>query len=160
MTKSKRPGKRETATGHEKRIEGQAGKSRRSSQDVQQVQAGGGAGAVEPASWPGWCAKKLGLTLQSEKTDGERVYRVTDKPDAGAEASTKRSAAGGLTMLLRLVDAGAVAAEIARVRLLSGGAVRRRRQAVFGRSPPEHLTADLFRRMIATKIQEEAFGTL
>ena len=32
--------------------------------------------------------KKLGLTLQSEKTDGERVYRVTDKPDAGAEAST------------------------------------------------------------------------
>jgi hypothetical protein len=22
------------------------------------------------------------------KTDGERVYRVTDKPDAGAEAST------------------------------------------------------------------------
>ena len=32
--------------------------------------------------------KKLGLTLESEKTDGERVYRVTGKPDAGAEAST------------------------------------------------------------------------
>ena len=32
--------------------------------------------------------KKLGLTLHSEKTDGERVYRVTDKPDAGAKAST------------------------------------------------------------------------
>jgi hypothetical protein len=32
--------------------------------------------------------KKLGLTVQSEKTDGERVYRVTGKPDAGAEAST------------------------------------------------------------------------
>jgi hypothetical protein len=29
--------------------------------------------------------KKLGLTLQSEKTDGERVYRVTGKPDRGAE---------------------------------------------------------------------------
>jgi hypothetical protein len=29
--------------------------------------------------------KKLGLTLDSEKTDGERVYRVTGKPDAGAE---------------------------------------------------------------------------
>ena len=29
--------------------------------------------------------KKLGLTLHSEKTDGERVYRVTGKPDAGAE---------------------------------------------------------------------------
>jgi hypothetical protein len=32
--------------------------------------------------------KKLGLTLESEKTDGERVYRVTGKPDEGAEAST------------------------------------------------------------------------
>jgi hypothetical protein len=29
--------------------------------------------------------KKLGLTLQSEKTDGERVYRVTGKPDGGAK---------------------------------------------------------------------------
>ena len=32
--------------------------------------------------------KKLGLTLESEKTDGERVYRVTGKPDEGTEAST------------------------------------------------------------------------
>ena len=63
-------------------------------------------------------------------------------------------------MLQRFVDAGAVAAEIARVRLLSGGALRRRWQAVFGRPPPEHLTADLLRRMIAARIQEEAFGTL
>jgi hypothetical protein len=30
--------------------------------------------------------KKLGLTLQSEKTDGERVYRVTDMPDEGTES--------------------------------------------------------------------------
>jgi uncharacterized protein DUF3489 len=36
--------------------------------------------------------KKLGLTLHSEKTDGERVYRVTGKPDAGAEASTSARA--------------------------------------------------------------------
>jgi hypothetical protein len=28
--------------------------------------------------------RKLGLTLQSEKADGERVYRVTGKPDEGA----------------------------------------------------------------------------
>jgi hypothetical protein len=63
-------------------------------------------------------------------------------------------------MVLRFVDAGAVAAEIARVRLLSGGALRRRWQAVFGRPPPEHLTADLLRRMIAARIQEGAFGTL
>jgi hypothetical protein len=32
--------------------------------------------------------KKLGLTLHSEKTDGERVYRVTGRPDEDAEAST------------------------------------------------------------------------
>jgi hypothetical protein len=63
-------------------------------------------------------------------------------------------------MLQRLVDAAAVAAEIARVRSLSGGALRRRWQAVFGRPPPEHLTADLLRRMIANRVQEEAFGTL
>ena len=36
----------------------------------------------------GGVRKKLGLTLHSEKTDGERVYQVTGKPDAGAEAST------------------------------------------------------------------------
>ena len=36
----------------------------------------------------------------------------------------------------------------------------RRWQAVFGRAAPERLTADLLRRMIANRIQEEAFGTL
>jgi hypothetical protein len=54
----------------------------------------------------------------------------------------------------------AIAAEVARVRSLSGDALRRRWQSVFGRSPPERLTADLLRRMIAARIQEEAFGTL
>jgi len=63
-------------------------------------------------------------------------------------------------MLQRFVDLVAVEAEIERVRSLSGNALRRRWQSVFGRSPPEHLTADLLRRMIANRIQEEAFGTL
>jgi hypothetical protein len=54
----------------------------------------------------------------------------------------------------------AVATEIERVRSLSGHALRRRWQSAFGRSPPEHLTADLLRRMIAARVQEEAFGTL
>ena len=62
-------------------------------------------------------------------------------------------------MLQRFVDPAAVAAEIARVRSLSGHALRRRWQAVFARSVPEHLTVDLLRRMIANRIQEEAFGT-
>ena len=62
-------------------------------------------------------------------------------------------------MLQRFVDPAAVAAEIERVRSLSGIALRRRWQAVFGRVAPEQLTADLLRRMIANRLQEEAFGT-
>jgi Protein of unknown function (DUF2924) len=60
----------------------------------------------------------------------------------------------------RFVDPTAVAADIERVRSLSGIALRRRWQAMFGRMAPEQLTADLLRRMIANRLQEEAFGTL
>ena len=63
-------------------------------------------------------------------------------------------------MLQRFVDAASVEAEIARVRSLSGDALRRRWQSVFGRSPPDSLTPDLLRRMIAARVQEQAFGTL
>jgi hypothetical protein len=63
-------------------------------------------------------------------------------------------------VLQRFVDAAAVAAEIERVRSLSPAALRRRWQAEFGRPPPSSLTVDLLRRMIANRIQEEAFGTL
>jgi hypothetical protein len=63
-------------------------------------------------------------------------------------------------MLQRFVDAAAVEAEIARVRSLFGDALRRRWQSVFGRSPPDSLTPDLLRRMIAARVQEQAFGTL
>ena len=63
-------------------------------------------------------------------------------------------------MLQRFVDAAAVEAEIARVRSLFGDALRRRWQSVFGRSPPDSLPPDLLRRMIAARVQEQAFGTL
>jgi hypothetical protein len=63
-------------------------------------------------------------------------------------------------MLQRFVDPAAVAAEIERVRSLSGAALRRRWQAAFGRPAPKSLTADLLRRMIANGLQEQAFGTL
>jgi hypothetical protein len=46
-------------------------------------------------------------------------------------------------MLQRSIDLAAIEAEIERVRSLSGNALRRRWQAVFGRSVPEHLTAGL-----------------
>jgi hypothetical protein len=62
-------------------------------------------------------------------------------------------------MLQRLVDAAAVEAEIARVRSLSGATLRRRWQAEFGRPPPKSLTADLLRRMIANRVQEQAFAS-
>jgi hypothetical protein len=63
-------------------------------------------------------------------------------------------------MLQRFADPAAIAAEIERVRSLSGDTLRRCWRAVFGRSPAQHLTADLLRRMIANRVQEEAFGTL
>jgi hypothetical protein len=63
-------------------------------------------------------------------------------------------------MLQRLVDAAAVEAEIERMRSLSGAALQRRWQSEFGRPPPRSLTADLLRRMIANRLQEQAFGTL
>jgi hypothetical protein len=63
-------------------------------------------------------------------------------------------------MLQRFVDAAAVEAEIERVRSLSGDALRQRWQAEFGRSLCGSLPVDLSRRMIANRIQEEAFGTL
>ena len=46
-------------------------------------------------------------------------------------------------MLQRFADPVAIAAEIERVRSLSGDTLRRRWRVVFGRSPPQHLTADL-----------------
>src|SRR6202049_5074569 len=63
-------------------------------------------------------------------------------------------------MLQRFVDAAAVEAEIERVRSLSGAALRRRWQADFGRPLASGLPAELLGRMIANRIQEEAFGTL
>jgi len=63
-------------------------------------------------------------------------------------------------MLARFADAAAVEAEIERVQALSGVFLRRRWQAVFGQTPPACLTPDLLRRMIAHRLQEEAFGTL
>jgi DUF2924 family protein len=63
-------------------------------------------------------------------------------------------------MLQRFVDAAAVEAEIERVRSLSGAALRRRWQSEFGRPLPRSLSVELLRRMIANRLQEEAFGTL
>jgi hypothetical protein len=57
-------------------------------------------------------------------------------------------------------EPAALAVEIARLRSLAPDALRRHWRAVFGRTPPDALSKDLLRRMIACRIQERAFGGL
>jgi Protein of unknown function (DUF2924) len=57
-------------------------------------------------------------------------------------------------------EAAAIEAEIAYLRSLALDALRRRWQAVFGRTPPAPLSKDLLGRMISWRLQERAFGGL
>ena len=57
-------------------------------------------------------------------------------------------------------EPAAIEAEIAHIRSLGIGALRRRWRAVFGRTPPAALSKDLLGRMIAFRLQERAFGGL
>ncbi len=59
-----------------------------------------------------------------------------------------------------VTDPAAIAAEIDRIRSLGMDALRRRWRAVFGRKPPAALSKHLLGRMIACRIQEQAFGGL
>ena len=57
-------------------------------------------------------------------------------------------------------EAAAIEAEIAHLRSLALDALRRRWRVVFGRTPPAALSKDLLGRMIAWRMQEQAFGGL
>jgi Protein of unknown function (DUF2924) len=57
-------------------------------------------------------------------------------------------------------DPAAIEAEIARIRSLPFDALRRRWRVMFGRTPPAALSKDLLGRMIACRLQEQAFGSL
>ena len=57
-------------------------------------------------------------------------------------------------------EGAAIDAEIARLRSLVLDALRRRWRVVFGRTPPAGLSKDLLGRMIAWRMQEQAFGGL
>src|SRR5437870_4059993 len=57
-------------------------------------------------------------------------------------------------------EPAAIEAEIAHLRSLALDALRRRWRAVFGRTPPTALSKDLLGRMIACRLQEQAFGGL
>jgi hypothetical protein len=58
------------------------------------------------------------------------------------------------------VDPAAVEAEIDLIRSLGLDALRARWRATFGRTPPAGLTKDIMGRMLAWRIQEQAFGGL
>ena len=60
----------------------------------------------------------------------------------------------------RITDPAAIEAEVDRVRSLGIDALRRRWRMTFGAMPPPGLTKDVMSRMIAYRIQEEAFGGL
>jgi hypothetical protein len=59
-----------------------------------------------------------------------------------------------------IADMSAIEAEIGRIRSLGVAALRARWRSLFGAPPPDGLTKDLIGRMIAYRIQEEAFGGL
>lgn len=63
-------------------------------------------------------------------------------------------------MLQRSVDPAVIEAEIDQIRSLGLDALRARWRLMFGAMPPAGLTKDIIARMIAYRIQEEAFGGL
>ena len=60
----------------------------------------------------------------------------------------------------RTIDAAAIEAEVDQIRSLGIDALRKRWRSMFGANPPPGLTKDIVGRMIAYRIQEEAFGGL
>jgi len=63
-------------------------------------------------------------------------------------------------MAQRTEDAAAIEAEVDQVRSLGIGALRQRWRLMSGAPPPKGLTKDIIARMIADRIQREAFGGL
>ena len=63
-------------------------------------------------------------------------------------------------MARRSADPAAIEAEVDHVRSLGIDALRTRWRSMFGATPPAGLTKDIIARMIAYRIQEEAFGGL
>jgi hypothetical protein len=114
--------------------------------------------------------KKLGLTLQSEKTEGDRIYRIVagERPTArpkrrppGCLAMAAGLAQCSVTgMTLRSSDRDEIEAEINRLRSLGLDELRARWRATFRSSPPPAFTKDLVVRFLCWHLQEQAFGGL
>ena len=63
-------------------------------------------------------------------------------------------------MAQRTINAAAIEAEVDEIRSLGVDALRARWRMLFGAVPPKGLSKDMIGRMIAYRIQEEAFGGL
>ena len=61
-------------------------------------------------------------------------------------------------MAQRTINAAAIEAEVDQIRSLGIDVLRARWRMLFGAVPPKGLTKDIIGRMIAYRIQEEAFG--
>src|SRR6266542_5729468 len=71
-----------------------------------------------------------------------------------------RRCAECVAMRQHWTDPDAIEAEIASIRTLPLAALRRRWRVMFGRTPPAALSKDLLGRMMACRLQEQAFGSL
>jgi hypothetical protein len=63
-------------------------------------------------------------------------------------------------MAQRTIDAAAIEAEVDQIRSLGIDALRATWRTLFGAVPPKGLSKDMIGRMVAYRIQEEAFGGL
>src|SRR5205807_5964100 len=95
--------------------------------------------------------------------EGDSRERPDGLPDHGQRAQRARTEGpqGRVTpMARRPVDPQAIEVEIAGLRGLDLAALRQRWQKVYGRPAPAHLPAYLLFRIMAYKIQADAFGDL
>jgi hypothetical protein len=103
--------------------------------------------------------KKLGLTLISEKADGDdRVYRVTGDQHSGQPAKSKPKRKNG-RLAMTSVDPGAIEGEIARIRSLDLEGLRREWRRLYHKEPPR-LSRNLFVLGLGYRLQEIAQGGL
>ena len=92
--------------------------------------------------------KKLGLSLVSEKSGEERVYRVVAS-DIPPEAQRPAGSQGSMTGMPRpLFDREAIEAEIDRVRSLGLDVLRSLWRTTFRSSPPPAFSKDILARFL------------
>jgi hypothetical protein len=100
-------------------------------------------------------AKKLGLTLMSEKTDGERIYRVTAGKPSKSRSKPNISAPPAMAGL----DMRAIEGEINRLRSLGLEELRREWRRLYHADAPR-ISRDLLALALGYRVQEIEHGGL